>query len=414
MRATLVATLVAALWRAWQPSGTSARTRSVKGSELTRELPGLAITPGLSGIDVVVDANPTGETRDLLVALRRSGTSVRWSGTPPPLAIAVTPLRDPSGGSRVVVAGGATAALALTDSAGPLDSLRAEQGATLELSAPVGVIRVAQGGFSASSAVGRSSTRRGVLVLGRLGWESKFVMQALGEAGWAVRVRVPAAPGAIVLDQDILPIDTGRYDVVVALDSTAADFAPAIARFVMQGGGLVASGGALRLEALRPLVPGRASERQPGRILLGADTVTPPDLPARAISGLRDDALVLEQTRAGVMLAARRAGLGRAIAVGYDESWRWRMLGGTSGAAAHRAWWSRTVSSVAPERPFAEGKPTGDEAPLAALVGALGPPSIVSAMESRPTRDRLPLALFALIAVALLAETASRRFRGAR
>jgi hypothetical protein len=51
---------------------------------------------------------------------------------------------------------------------------------------------------------------------------------------------------------------------------------------------------------------------------------------------------------------------------------------------------------------------------VAALIDALGAPT--AAPPARTSRDRepLPLILFALLAAALLAETASRRFRGAR
>jgi hypothetical protein len=255
-----------------------------------------------------------------------------------------------------------------------------------------------------------------VLLLARAGWEEKFAAAALGEAGWTVRARVPAAPGVDVSDPGLLPIDTARYDVVVALDSTAADLAPAVARFVSAGGGLVAAGSATSLPALRGLVPAQAGARRPGRILLDADTVTPPDLPIRPLGSLRADAVPLERQPAGVTLAARRAGLGRAIAIGYDESWRWRMLGGASGPAAHRRWWSRTVGLAAPEREDAAARAlAGDAAPVAALVDALGPSSTGSAAAQQGAApSRLPIALLLLIAAALLAEIASRRFRGAR
>src|SRR5258707_512993 len=81
-------------------------------------------------------------------------------------------------------------------------------------------------------------------VLGGAGWEIKVVLAALTEAGWGVRARLPAAPGVAITDPALLPIDTARYDVVVALDSSASDLAPSIARFVGTGGGLVAAGGA--------------------------------------------------------------------------------------------------------------------------------------------------------------------------
>jgi hypothetical protein len=124
------------------------------------------------------------------------------------------------------------------------------------------------------------------------------------------------------------------------------------------------------------------------------------------------DAVVLERQPSGIAVAIRRAGRGRIAAIGYDESWRWRMQGGDAGEAAHRAWWSRMAGLVAPDRAMAT-TPNGDPAPRAALIAALGPPSSAGADAGRPTSNRLPLALLVLVLAALLAETASRRFRGA-
>ncbi|MEP7001422.1 MAG: hypothetical protein ABI969_13140, partial [bacterium] len=207
--------------------------------------------------------------------------------------------------------------------------------------------------------------------------------------------------------------DTARYDAVVMLDSSAADLAPTIARYVATGGGLVVDGSALALEPLRALAPARASDRLPGRILLAEDSVTPRDLPLRALTAVRLDAITLERQAAGPALAARRAGMGRVLAVGYDESWRWRMLGGNGGVAAHRRWWSSAVGSVAPERSRMSSAP-GDAAPLASLVSALGAPSNAVEGRARATGSALPLMLLLLIAACLLVETASRRFRGER
>jgi hypothetical protein len=115
-------------------------------------------------------------------------------------------------------------------------------------------------------------------------------------------------------------------------------------------------------------------------------------------------------------VAIRRAGRGRVAAVGYDESWRWRMQGGAAGEAAHRAWWSRMAGLVAPERELfhaVDAPVRRDAAPRAALVAALGAPSTASDVADRPASNRLPLVLLLLALAALLAETASRRFRGA-
>jgi hypothetical protein len=112
-------------------------------------------------------------------------------------------------------------------------------------------------------------------------------------------------------------------------------------------------------------------------------------------------------------LAARRAGMGRVLAIGYDESWRWRMLGGSSGLAAHRRWWSSAAGYVAPAREAATVS-SGDAAPLASLISALGPSSAPETTNNQRSRDSMPIILLIIASACLLAEIASRRFRGAR
>jgi len=416
LRTALVAGLALALWRAVHERAPGAEPRAANSGSLARALDEATRGARVGAIDLEIDGMPSIAQRAWLAALHASGVPVRWRGTPPALGLSAERVREPDAAVRVLLAADVGTAVALSDSAGALDTLRARGGgASLEAGDVVGAVQARRGAYAASVALPPATAQRDVLVLGRAGWESKFVLVALTETGWHVRARLPAAPGVAVTDPALLPIDTARYDVVVVLDSTAADLAPAIARFVAAGGGLVAAGGATTLDALRGLVPARAGARIPGRILLDADSATRADLPLRPLGGLRADAVPLERQSSGLAAAVRRAGSGRVLAVGYDESWRWRMLGGASGPAAHRAWWSRIVGLVAPEhespRPSSAG---GDAAPVAALVSALGPPtSAVSSARVRPG-DTLPLALLVLVAAALLAETASRRFRGAR
>ena len=416
LRAGLVAMLAWSLWRALHEREPGALTRSATSGTLTRALDEATRGGRVAALDVGVDSFPTLVQRAWLAALRSAGVVVRWSGAPPALGVSVERVREPRAPVRVLLAADTGAALALSDSAGAIDTLRVESGgATLEAADLVGAVRARRAGYSATAAAPSHDARRAVLVLGRASWESRFLLAALTESGWRVRARLPVAPGVAVSDPDILPIDTSRYDAVVALDSSAADLAPAIARFIGAGGGLVAAGSATSIDALRSLLPARAGARRPGRILLDSDSVTRADLPFRPLGGPRPDASVLERTSAGIATAARRAGMGRALSVGYDETWRWRMLGGSSGASAHRTWWSRTVGLVAPERETAREPVRGsDAAPVAALVEALGPPSRPSVPLAIRRGDALPLLALLLLSVALLAETASRRFRGAR
>ncbi len=412
-RVALIAALAFALWRATREATIAGISRSTRASALAQDLPSVIADAKTIAIDVELDAMPSRAERDLLVALRRSGVGVRWHGSPPVLAIETARVREPDDRARVLVVSGTNAPVALVDSAGVLDSVRANSGATIDAEATVGDVRAEQGRFAARASAPAADVRRAVLVLGRPDWESKFAISALTESGWTVRASIPTAPGVTIRDEGILPIDTARYDAVVALDSSAAELAPAIARFVADGGGLVAEGSALDLDALRVLAPAQVGDRIPGRILLAEDTVTRRDLPLRPLSAIRGDGLVLERQAAGPSLAARRAGLGRVLAVGYDESWRWRMLGGMSGLSAHRRWWSAAVGSVAPDRSMAV-PPNGSAAPVAALVSALGSASPPTKASSRQSSTPLPLILMFAIAAALLAETGSRRFRGAR
>ena len=416
LRAVLIALLALALWRTLHARARGGETRRIASGALARALGDATRGAGVRAIDVELDALPTPLQRAWLGALRGAGLTVRWHGPVPALALSAERVREPDAAVRLLLAADNGAAVAIGDAVGALDTLRVRAGgATLDAPEVVGPVRAQQGSYVASVVPPRPAARREVLVLARAGWESRFVLAALGEAGWHLRARLVAAPGIAVTDAGLLPIDTARYDVVVALDSSAADLAPAIARFVGAGGGLVAAGGATSLGPLRAIVPARAGTRRPGRILLDADSMTRAGLPLRALAALRPDAVLLERQPAGIAVAVRRAGAGRVLAVGYDESWRWRMLGGASGPSAHRAWWSRTVGLVAPEREVADsGVPAGDAAPRASLVASLGPSGVAMEASTGSGDDTLPLALLVLIAVALLAETASRRFRGAR
>jgi hypothetical protein len=414
-RGVLILLLVIALWRALHERAQGAQHRAATAATLPRTLREATASPGIGSIALSLDSLPSSVQRSWLSALRHAGVAVHWRGEVPALALAAERVREPVSRTRVLLVADAGAPIALADSAGALDTLRLHTGgASVEAADVVGEVHARRGPFVASAALPAAQPRREVLVLGRAGWESKFVLAALSEAGWRVRARLPTAPGVAVSDPALLPIDTARYDAAVLLDSSAMDLAPAVARFVASGGGLVVAGSATTLDAFRALVPARAGDRRPGRILLDADSVTPADLPLRPLAALRADAVPLERQSAGLAAAARRAGNGRVLALGYDESWRWRMLGGASGPALHRAWWSRTVGLVAPEHGDAALPAGVDAAPTAALVEALGPASADPRSATESASDSLPLALLALIAAALLAETASRRLRGAR
>jgi hypothetical protein len=415
VRGFLVGTLAVALWRSLHPALPAALSRAATVRELPAALRAASSDARIGALHLVVDSLPEANERDWLAALRRAGVVVRWQGSPPALALEVERSREPESRVRLLVAADSGAPFVITDSAGALDSLRvAAGGATLESPTVVGRASAARGRWRVSAAVPPAPAPRAVLVLGRAGWESKFVAAALQEAGWTVRARLPAAPGVVVADPALLPVDSSRYAAVIALDSSATDLAPVLARFVAQGGGLVLAGEAPSVASLRALAPATTSARRPGRILLDGDSVTRADLPMRPLDAIRSDAVRLEGNAGQSMVAARRAGLGRVLTVGYDESWRWRMLGGTSGLAAHRAWWSHIVGLVAAEGPSTSAPVAPGGAPTAALVGALGPPTTATGPRDNSRAPGLPLIMLIAVVLLLLAETTSRRFRGAR
>jgi hypothetical protein len=129
---------------------------------------------------------------------------------------------------------------------------------------------------------------------------------------------------------------------------------------------------------------------------------------------LRENAIPIEMRGQKIAVAARRIDAGRALELGYEETWQWRMAGGERSVREHSAWWTRLVSSVAYAPAVAPaGKHPGDEAPLPALVAAIGPrASALTPINSSGAAPDAGMLLFALVALALVAEVTSRRTRG--
>ncbi|MFL5582975.1 MAG: hypothetical protein ACJ8AO_21620 [Gemmatimonadaceae bacterium] len=392
------------------------RTVTLKSSELSKQLPELTLAPHLARLHVEADTLPGRVSRAWLAALARTGTRVSWQGDAMPLAVAAEPTGESAGGTRLLVAARHGALVRVGDAAGVIDSVRVRGGgASVGVASLAGAAWAQAGGTRAVAAPADSALARGVLLFGRPSWETRFVTAALEEAGWKVSLRTPLAPGRMV-EQGSVALDTARTAAVVALDSSAAAQARAIAGFVRDGGGLiVTSEAASAVPAFAALAPGVAGALA-GAVDAGADSVDRAGLALRAVTPLRDGAVALERRGATVAVAARRVDAGRVAQVGYADTWRWRMSGGDGGAAAHRRWWSALVASVA-YLPTVAAAPAdaSDAAPLAAMVGALGEPT---ASPPRST-GRAPLEpprtlLFASVVTLLLAEWLSRRLRGAR
>jgi hypothetical protein len=323
-------------------------------------------------VRLTLDSAPSPVDRDWLAALRRGGVAVTWSWRrrpPAPVAIAAVPLADPAGATRVAVAAPGGTRVTLSDRLGPIDTASAESGGMTAL-VPVALHTVAAS--NARTTIADSLILRPLLVLGTVGWESKFVVRSLEERGWIVDTRLLIGPGHLVT-QPQAPLDTAHYAAVLALDSGARSAAASIERFAKQGGGVILAGSAVTHRGAW-----RDAKPLSYFVLGGPDT-----LMARA---------------------------GNVIQVGYDDTWRLRM-DSARGPAAHRAWWSGLVATVAYAPEVKAATRVGDDpAPVAATIDRLGPPSAPDAGGMwRPGLD----VWFAVIAGALLFEWGSRRLRGA-
>ncbi|MCE9601265.1 MAG: hypothetical protein K8S21_03505 [Gemmatimonadetes bacterium] len=381
------------------------------------------LAPDAAAVPAVhVDATDdlSAQARDSLVARARAGDAVTWSGEVAAIATVAEPLRDPS--ARTTILAVSDGALALGDSLGAIDSLPAGGGA-ITASGLRGPVRVGEGRTGASAAAPMPSTPGRVLVLGRVGWESKFTIAALEEAGWSVDARLRLSDTVRLTQGDARTQALGAQAVVVALDTALGAEASALLRFVRAGGGLVLSGEAAGAPSLAGVAPARPGTRQEGG--QGAFDAQEPlqALPLRPLGSLRAESVVLERREGTITVAARRVAAGRVVQAGYDETWRWRMQGGASGARDHREWWSHLVAAAsgAPTdggrgtRAGTGALPVGSldgSAPRATLVQRLGP-AVSVAPPTPPAPRALPAWLGIITLILLVAEWASRRARGA-
>ncbi|MDB4912352.1 MAG: hypothetical protein JWO39_3175, partial [Gemmatimonadetes bacterium] len=355
--------------------------------------------------------------REWLRALAHAGVHVSWSGDSiPATAIEVAARTDPSGGVRAYVAAPAGSRTTLSDAVGLLDTLDIAPGAnTLSLPVSAGALDLLVRNQHARAAAPDSLLPRQVVVLGRAGWEGKFVMAALEERGWKVSSRLRVGPNVFVTQGTPLALDTAHTSAVIALDSSAASYTRAIAAFERSGGGVVLAGDAPLAAALRALAPGRAGPRVSAASLSFASSTPRRALGFFPILALASDAVPLESRDGRIIAAARRAGAGRIVQLGYDDTWRWRLAGTGDAPAAHRDYWSSVVSAAAyrAAKPIAATTRAGDAAPLASLYADLGAPS---APHAAPLYGSAGLRwwMFALLALLLLTEWTSRRLRGAR
>jgi hypothetical protein len=372
---------------------------------------------------VEMDSMPPVTEREWLAALPGAGTRVTWGATSVvPLAVAASPVADPAGVTRIRLAAPRGATVILRDAVGVLDTVSVDPmaaggGMTITLPGGSAAVDATVGRTTARAVTADSLPLKHVLVLGRVGWETRFIVDALEERGWRVDARLTLAPKNDIVQGPRGAIDTARYAAVVVADSSASADATRLAGYTRSGGGLVLAGSAATMPAIRGLAPATLGALIPGGVIARADTLA---ITARSHLGvlplvdLRVDAVALEARGSVAVVAARREGAGRVVQTGYIDSWRWRM-GADHGIAAHRAWWAGLVSAVAYAPAVARAPDrTSDNAPVAHLIDAFGPTTTVSGAPvsgSDPSRRGW---LFAVIVIALGAEWASRRLRGAR
>ncbi|HEX6250893.1 MAG TPA: hypothetical protein VFZ56_05620 [Gemmatimonadaceae bacterium] len=406
-RALLFATVLALLWRVWSPppvAGNEAVTSDGLAGALQRWTTGPA--PGRASLRI--ERLPSPAERDWLAAVVRAGSDVEWHGSLDAIAVEALASAEPQHSYVIRATGAPGSGLTVTDGAREIAAIEAREGAasvrTTVLSGPVSV----NGRVGRASAARPRARRIGrVAVIGPAGWETKFVIAALEERGWNVESRVAVGPAVTVGTLRGATLDTSRYSAVVVVQQLAGGSAAELARFVRTGGGLIATGGAIRDRSLASLLPAR-----PGRSLGARDSAV---VTREALGGLTlapgPRAAVLEARAEAPVVAAGRVGNGRVIVAGYSDTWQWRMRGDDSSLEAHRDWWSAVVGAAAYAPDTAESVHSPESAPLAAWHAALGPPGAAEPLLLRGRRLPVEALLFALAALALLSEIVSRRRR---
>lgn len=383
---------------------------------LPAALPRWSTGAGPERVHLTLDGDLSPAAADWLAALVRAGTPVHWdAGHATPVAAVAEPVVDPGGGTRIRTGADARATVTLADRYGPLDSVTAgSTGATFLARSGPAWISARAGMLAARAAVADSLLLGRVLLLGQVGWESKFVTAALEERGWKVDARLGLSPKGNVVQGVPRELDTSRYAAVIVLDSVITDNLAGVPAFVRSGGGAILTAAATRAPGLRGLAIAMPAAAVPA--------VEPFDTtgsePRRSLGLVpiadRPGQVVLERRSEGTALAARRIERGRVLIVGYLDTWRWRMSGAGDAAEAHRTWWADLVGAVAyaGRIPRAQTAASVDEAPLAHLVDRLGPPSTAPGTTDMARRIS-PGALFGLLCGLLLLSWASRRLRGA-
>lgn len=409
-RAGVFAVLAYLVAQALLPERPAARNTSVSdvadlASLTTREAPArihfsLKNTPGVF-------------QRSWLRALESAGSQLSWSGPLQPIAIAGQPNVSPERGYWVTAYSPGKSSMKIADALSVFDSSNT---GTHFISAPIavstGTIGVSSGNNSASTALTDSVILRPVLVIGKAGWETKFVLAALEEAGWKTDALISIAPSVNTTHGAVATIDTAHYSAIIALDRFAVSRSRDIVSFVRSGGGLILGADAARVQELSAL---RVSDALPiaHQSVLTLDTISRGSAPFTALT-IKPTAVALEQRRGQITVAAMRLGFGRIAQLGYDDTWRWRMQGSRQSLVDHRDWWSALISKVAYAPRISISPASDNRAPYANLVEIAGAPSPNSEIGKRVDAPTSQLIWIVLLSLLLMVEWASRRLRGAR
>jgi hypothetical protein len=358
------------------------------------------------------DSTPSPIVRDWTAALPGAGSPISWESSLGEMGISVEPIADPKGTSRIWISAPSGSRVALADSLGVMDSAVVRKiGSSAGPFGVHGDVHAALRGTTAISSLGDSLVIRPVLILGRAGWEGKFLAASLEEYGWKVDARLFVSPGNEVVQGSPAAIDTSRYAAVVVLDSSASRYAAAIDQYVRRGGGLVAVGEGASLRAFAAILPGETGNELPSENFTATNARAA--LTLRPLFNLKSDAIPLERRGTRIAIAARRIGKGRVIQVGYVDAWRWRMEGRGDPVEDYRNWWASVVSGAAyAPRIARDSVRSADPAPVATLVGALGAPSARESRIGVGDGSRWMMFLFIVAVGAMVLETASRRLDG--
>jgi len=418
LRGIVIAAIAVMLWQSLHQQTDSGdqfvSARGVGGGALA-EWSAFAKAPGKIHLQLV--SVPSTIDRAWLGALAGAGSSVTWAGDLAPVMIDAQPIASPAGGTKVIVAAPSGSSVVMSDDVGVLDTVHVQNGgAALTLNSVADHVTARAKGSVALTSPRDSIVLNKILVIGDAGWESKFVVAALEEEGWKVDAFIRVAPG-VEVSQGSAAIDTSRYSAVVAIDGAAVPYANRILEFARTGGGVVLGAQAAALDAMAPLRAGAAARAtSDARAIQAGGSVTLATLALSAITSLRSDAVPVEKRAGAVAIAARRIAAGRALQIGYEDTWRWRMGGAEGAVRDHRLWWTALVSSVASARqaPREMAAASIDEAPMIGLVAAVGPSASARAVSNLSGRPSDWMAwLFVLLALALIGEVTSRRLRGA-